>query len=56
MPSRILILATSVVALASTANAGDLPAPANDWTGVYVGFGLGGGFGDADLSASGSGA
>lgn len=54
MFARPLLLAGSILALASAANA-DGPASANDWTGVYVGFGLGAGFGDADLSASGSG-
>ena len=55
MIARPLLFAASVLALTSVANAGDLSVSANDWTGVYVGFGLGGGFGDADLSASGGG-
>jgi opacity protein-like surface antigen len=55
MIKRRLLLAGTFIALTSAANAGDLSVATSDWTGVYVGFGLGGGFGDADLSASGSG-
>ena len=50
------IVLTSAIGLTSAAHAADVAAPASDWTGVYVGFGAGGGYGFSDMSAAGAGA
>lgn len=47
---------TTAVGLASAVHAADVSAPASDWTGLYVGFGAGGGFAFSDMSAAGAGA
>lgn len=53
---RMLLLAgVSSFVVMGTANAADVPAPADSWTGFYIGAGGGGAFSFADMGAAGYG-
>ena len=52
---RLAVLFSSAVGLVSAAQAADVATPTSNWTGVYAGLGVGGGFAFSDISAQGAG-
>jgi outer membrane immunogenic protein len=52
---RSLLSAVAVLALSSMAHAADVAPPVSNWTGVYVGIGVGGNYTFGDLNAAGYG-
>lgn len=53
---RIALLATSAIALASAAHAADMTGPVTtSWTGLYAGFGIGGGYAFGSTNGGGAG-